>query len=153
MQLQAVNTTSYKFKAGGEEILPNSSRFIRSSLITDEEKKAIQDAGYIIRFTHIFVIEEKSEEVEEIAEVTEVDTEDDEQSLTDSATDTTEEAEEIADNAYPSEVIKADGSVSKAPVAKAKLAEVEALGLPMLDDNEFKAKYPNVDIEKHRVEV
>ncbi len=144
MQKAVNNLTDAPLTLGGVEIEAKSQRVVRESLISNEEKQAIQETGatMTVSFSKITVAVE-SDEDKEAKLVSKKEAE-----AKANATST------IEDVAYPAEYIKNDGTLNGKPALKAKIAELQAVhGETILNDADFKAKHADADIEAYRVEV
>ena len=142
------NLTDAPLTLGGVEIEAKSQRVVRESLISDEEKQAIQETGAVmaVSFSEITVAV-KSDEDKEAELVAKAEAE------AKAKADENKDAE-IKDVAYPAEYIKNDGTLNGQPALKAKIAQLQAVyGETILNDADFKAKHADADIEAYRVEV
>ena len=127
------NLTDAPLTMGGVEIKAKSQRIVRESLISDDEKKAIQETGAILTIS-----------LDKISVVMKSENDGKDENVT--AT--------FDDVAYPIELIKNDGTLNGQPALKAKIDELqEKYKETILNDVDFKEKYPDADIEAHRVEV
>lgn len=132
---------------GGVEIVDKEQRIVRESLITDEERKAIVEAGNIINFKPTFITVKKAEANLQGGN----DANQEQKDVDTTAKDT---SIKVAHMAYPSSLINVKGEVSGSPVAKKEIAELqEKHGEKLVSDNAFKELYPDADIEAYRVET
>lgn len=170
MQKAVNNLTDAQIILGGVEIDPKSQRVVRQTLISEDEKRAVIDSGAVITFAShaITVAVKKADENKDALansnpEVKasgddEVKAKETEETKTEVVTssDTQNDVDKFThlDVAYPEEVIKKDGGVTGSVAHKATVAELqEKYGETILDDNAFKAKYPEADIDTYRVKV
>ncbi|WP_294958802.1 hypothetical protein [Sulfurovum sp.] len=128
MQKVVNNLTSAPVTIGGIEVGAKTQRAVRESLITEEEKEAISKVGATLTINDSAITIGKAEE----GNVSTV----------------------FSNVAYPAELIKNDGTLNGKPALKAKIEALqEEYGEAILDDASFAAKYPEANIDAHRVEV
>ena len=160
MQKPVSNLTEAQVILGGVKIDAKSQRVVRESLISDDEKRAVIDSGAVltVKPTAITVAVKEvngnngadanaEAEAKALAEA-----EAKAKAIEDAKTDVDKFTH--LDVAYPAELIKKDGGVNGSVQHKATVTELqEKYGETILDDNAFKAKYPEADIETYRVKV
>jgi hypothetical protein len=127
------NLTDSPLTLGGVKIEAKSQRVVRESLISKDEKKSIKDTGATMTVAQneitVEVKDGKGSDSENVKHA-------------------------FKDVAYPSELIKNDGTLNGKPALKSKIEQLQAVyGETILNDIDFKEKYPDADIENHRVEV
>ena len=120
---------------GGVKVNGKTQRVVRESLITNEEKQAIQKLGAVLSISGTSISVESKTDIDAKAKAKNV-------------------TETFKDVAYPKELIKGDGTLNGKPALKAKIdALAEQYGQTILSDKDFSEKYPDADIEAFRVKV
>lgn len=131
------NITSTSVVLGGVEVAAKTQREVRESLITDTEKEAILEKGFVLDFKPMFITVKEAKDEVTVGN----DTQNNPQNST------------LWHVAYPESCINRAGDVSGHPSKKKKVEGLaELYGENLLSDNDFASAYPEADIEKHRVE-
>ena len=148
MNIQISNCSKSILELGGFVINPSNSTNIHSSLITKSELSDLRKDFNIVKKSDKLLIFKDlikktvvPKKIPKIEEITINNTED---------TNTNIDILEVF--AYPKELIKSDGTLNGSIAKKAQIKEIEELDIIILNDNDFKEKYPDLDIEKHRFE-
>jgi len=142
MKMQVVNQTESDINIGGEIIPPSNSITLHKSFIQDETLEKLKENFNIDAKTQgLMIIKDLEIDVDVDVDV-DVNPGDEK--------DVNPGDETAKFYAYPKSVIKANGSLSGSVGKKKIIKALDDLGLTFLDDNEFKAKHPELDIEEYR---
>lgn len=141
------NLTDTPVTLGGVKVGAKGQRMVRESLVTGDEQKAIKESDFILTITvnkitvdSVSAVERAKLEEEAEAEA--------------KAKEEANVTAQFEDFAYPVELIKNDGTLNGKPALKSKIdALKEQYGETILDDKSFTEKYPDSNIDAHRVEV
>ncbi len=133
--LKAVNNlTDSPVTLGGVKIESKEQRDVREENIKEDELKALSQDGVMVEIKYSEINVSKKEKREDAGKG-----------------NITMTFEHVA---YPESLIKKDGTLNGKPALKAQIEELnEKYGDKILDDLEFMEKYPEANIEAHRVEV
>ena len=131
------NITSASVTIGGVEVAAKTQREVRESLITDTEKEAILEKGFVLDFKPMLItVKEAKEDVN-----------------AGNGTQNNPQNSTLGHVAYPASCINRAGEVSGHPSKKKQIEKLNELyGEKLLGDKDFIAAYPDANIEEHRVE-